>query len=133
MKVLLVDDEPIMLLTMKRMLSGIEGVELVGSFQQAEEAFTFLCNHDVDLAFFDIQIGSDDGIELARKLRFNHIELDIVFTTSHVDYAIHAYDVYPLDYMVKPISKKDWLKQLSGRLANVKVLRLSVIARWRIV
>ena len=106
MKVLLVDDEPIMLLAMKRMLSSIEGVELVGSFQQAEEAFVFLCNHDVDLAFLDIQIGSDDGIELARKLRFNHIELDIVFTTSHSDYAMQAYDVYPLDYMVKPISKK---------------------------
>ena len=106
MKVLLVDDEPIMLLAMKRMLSGIEGVELVGSFQQTEEAFAFLCKHDVDLAFFDIQIGSDDGIELARKLRLNHIEVDIVFTTSHADYAMQAYDVYPLDYMVKPISKK---------------------------
>ena len=64
MKVLLVDDEPIMLLAMKRMLSSIEGVELVGSFQQVEEAFVFLCNHDVDLAFLDIQIGSDDEISL---------------------------------------------------------------------
>jgi len=117
MKVLIVDDEPIMLLAMKRMLSSIEDVELVGCFQQAEEAFTFLCNHDVDLAFLDIQIASDDGIELARNLRLNHAELDIVFTTSHSDYAIQAYDVYPLDYMVKPISKKR-LVQTIARAAS---------------
>jgi len=104
-KVLIVDDEPIMLLTMKRMLSSIEGIELVGSFQQMEEAFTFLCKHDVDLAFLDIEIADENGIELARNLRSTNTDLDIVFTTSHADYAIQAYDVYPLDYMMKPISK----------------------------
>ena len=106
MKVLIVDDEPIMLLAMKRMLSTIEGIELVGSFQQAEAAFDFICTHDVDLAFLDIEIAGEDGIELARNLRQCQADLDIVFTTSHSDYAIEAYDVYPLDYMVKPISKK---------------------------
>lgn len=131
MKVLLVDDESIMLLAMKRMLSSIEGVELVGSFQRAEEAFTFLCNHDVDLAFLDIQIGNDDGIELARKLRLHHIELDIVFTTSHADYAMQAYDVYPLDYMVKPISKKrlaQTITRAASKREGISVVRSSPVA-----
>lgn len=136
MKVLIVDDEPIMLLAMKRMLSSIESVELVGSFQQVEEAFTFLCNHDVDLVFLDIQIASDDGIELARKLRFNHIELDIVFTTSHADYAMQAYDVYPLDYMVKPISKKrlaQTLKRAASKRQGSSVVSSSpVINRLKV-
>lgn len=105
MKVVIVDDEPIMLLAMKRMLSSIEGIELVGSFQNAAEAITFIEKHDIDLALLDIQIANDDGIELARHLRLTNTDLDIVFTTSHSDYAIEAYDVYPLDYMVKPISR----------------------------
>ncbi|NHN31319.1 response regulator [Paenibacillus agricola] len=106
MKVLLVDDEPAMLLAMKRLLSRIEGVELVGSFQNAAEALDFVRVRDVDLAFLDIQIAEDDGLELARSLRSIRAGLDIVFTTSHAEFAIQAYDVYPLDYMVKPISRK---------------------------
>lgn len=106
MKVLIVDDEPTMLFVMKRMLSTMEGVELVGSFQNAEEVLDFVRNGDVDLAFLDIKIAEDDGLELARRLRSLRTELDIVFITSHSEFALHAYDVYPLDYMVKPITRK---------------------------
>ncbi|GGD97753.1 response regulator [Paenibacillus nasutitermitis] len=105
MKVLLVDDEPAMLLAMKRMLSTMEDVELVGSFRNAAEVLAFVRNNDVDLAFLDIQIAADNGLELARSLRLIRPKLGIVFTTSHTEYALHAYDVYPLDYIVKPVSR----------------------------
>ncbi|OAS17882.1 response regulator [Paenibacillus oryzisoli] len=105
MKVLIIDDEPAMLFVMKRMLTTIEGVELVGSFQHAEEVLDFVRNGVVDLAFLDIKIAEDNGLELARRLRSLRSELDIVFITSHSEFALHAYDVYPLDYMVKPISR----------------------------
>ncbi|WP_340399995.1 response regulator [Paenibacillus sp. FSL H8-0079] len=105
MKVLIVDDEPAMLLAMKRMLSNMQDVEIVGSFQNTAEALDFVKNREVDLAFLDIQIAADNGLELARSLISVCNDLDIVFTTSHAEYAIHAYDVYPLDYMVKPISR----------------------------
>lgn len=106
MKVVVVDDEPIMLLAMKRMLSDMEGIELIGSFQHAAEVSAFIENEHVDLAFLDIQIATANGIELARQLRLMNKELDIVFTTSHSGYAMEAYDVYPLDYIVKPISRQ---------------------------
>ncbi|MFX3631742.1 MAG: response regulator [Candidatus Pristimantibacillus sp.] len=105
MKVLIVDDEPVMLLIMKRLLSEMEGVVLVGSFNNASEALELVRVSEVDLAFLDIQIAADDGLELARSLRSLCPDLDIVFTTSHAEYAMDAYDVYPLDYMVKPISR----------------------------
>lgn len=106
MKVLIVDDEPAMLLAMKRLLSNMEDVELVGSFRNAAEALDFVRDREVDLAFLDIKIAKDDGLELARSLRLIRSKLDIVFTTSHSEFAMDAYDVYPLDYMVKPISRK---------------------------
>ncbi len=105
MKVLVVDDEPAMLLAMKRLLSDIEGVELVGCFRNAETTLAFVRENDVHLAFLDIQIAAEDGLQLARGLQALRADLDIVFTTSHTEYAIHAYDVYPLDYMVKPIAR----------------------------
>ncbi len=104
MKVLIVDDEPAMLLALKRMLSKMEDVELVGSFRSAAEALDFVRRSDVDLALLDISIAEDDGLELARNLRAIRAGLDIVFTTSHAEFALPAYDVYPLDYIVKPIS-----------------------------
>ncbi|MFC5702717.1 response regulator [Cohnella faecalis] len=116
MRVLIVDDEPAMLLAMKRLLASMDGVELVGSFRSAQEAADFVRDGDVDLAFLDIQIGADDGLELARSLRSVRADLDIVFTTSHAEYAMDAYDVYPLDYMVKPISRKR-LSQTIARAA----------------
>ncbi|WP_249866366.1 response regulator [Paenibacillus konkukensis] len=96
----------------------MQGVELVGSFQHAEEALNFVRSGDVDLAFLDIKIARDDGLELARRLRSLRTELDIVFTTSHSEFALHAYDVYPLDYMVKPISRNrlaQTVAQAAGR------------------
>lgn len=106
MRVLVVDDEPAMLLAMKRLLSKLEGVELAGSFRTAAEALDFVRDHTVDMAFLDIEIGDDSGLELARGVRSLCADADIVFTTSHTEYAMPAYDVYPLDYMVKPISGK---------------------------
>jgi two-component SAPR family response regulator len=117
MRVLVVDDEPAMLLAMKRLLSKAEGVELAGSFRDAAEALAFVRDNHVDLAFLDIMIGEDNGLELARSLRSICADADIVFTTSHAEFAMPAYDVYPLDYMVKPVSGKR-LEQTISRAAG---------------
>ncbi|CAM4371079.1 two-component SAPR family response regulator [Paenibacillus endophyticus] len=117
MRVLIVDDEPAMLLAMERLLSKVEHVELVGGFQTASEALEFVRVTDVDLAFLDIKIAADNGLELARSLRSICTDLDIVFVTSHSDYAFEAFDVYPLDYMVKPISRNR-LAQTISRAAS---------------
>jgi two-component SAPR family response regulator len=119
MRVLVVDDEPAMLLAMKRLLSKTEGVKLAGSFRNAAEALDFVRDNKVDLAFLDIKIGEDNGLELARSLRTLCADADIVFTTSHAEYAMPAYDEYPLDYMVKPISGK----RLEQTIARATVRR----------
>jgi len=106
LKVLLVDDEPAMLLAMRMLLTKMEGVELVGSFRHAAEAIEWMQADKVDLAFLDIQLVNESGLELAKRLRELDPELNIVFTTSHTEFSMQAYDVYPLDYMVKPISRK---------------------------
>lgn len=118
MKVLLVDDEHAMLLAMKIMLARIEGVELVGACRSAAEALDFARETEFDLAFLDIQLAGDNGLDLARSLRSLDANLDIVFTTSHTGFAMQAYDVYPLDYMVKPISKKRLAQTISRAAAG---------------
>ncbi len=104
MKVVIIDDDQAMLTVMKRRLARIEGVEVAASMQQVPDAREYFRRHSADLAFIDIEIAGDNGLQLARELRDHHRELDIVFVTSHKEYALDAFDSYPLDYMIKPIS-----------------------------
>lgn len=103
--VLMVDDEPAMLAVMRRKLERIEGVVVVGSCQTSDEALESLKRERVDLIFVDIKIADDNGLELARRIRDITGEIEIVFVTSHKEYAFDSFDIYPLDYMVKPVSQ----------------------------
>lgn len=104
-KVVVIDDEKAMHLVMKRLIAEISDVDLVGCYHNAEQALHYIAQHDIDLVFIDIMIGQDHGLDVARKLRSTHSEIDIVFVTSHKEYAIDSFDSYPLDYMIKPVSK----------------------------
>lgn len=106
MKVIIIDDEQAMLAIMQRMLRKIEGVEIIGGFQSVKEALLFTQDTAVDIAFVDIMIADESGLELARRLRAGQKDMEIVFVTSHREYAVDAFDTYPLDYMVKPVSQK---------------------------
>jgi two-component SAPR family response regulator len=106
MKVLLIDDEHAMLTALSQLLSRIEDVVIAGMVRSSAEAVAFAAEHVVDLAFIDIKIAEDSGLTLALELRKMHADLDIVFVTSHKEYALDAFDAYPLDYIVKPISGK---------------------------
>lgn len=107
MKVILVDDEKSMLLIMKKMLSKIPGIEVAGIFQNAGDAFGFIsAEHGVDMAFLDISMPGESGLELAQRIPSVNSGMDVVFLTSHKEYALDAFDVHAFDYLVKPVSQE---------------------------
>jgi len=106
MKVAFIDDEKAMHFIMTRMLSKIDEVEIVGSFQETETAFSFLTSNRVDLVFLDIHMPRENGLDFARRLRESGWQKKIVFVTSQKEYALSAFDVYAYDYIVKPISQE---------------------------
>ncbi len=116
MKVLVIDDEQAMHLVMRQLLSQIDGVDVAGCYQHPAEAVEQIRREAIDLVFIDIKIGQDNGLQVARELRAAHRELDIVFVTSHKEYAMDSFDSYPLDYMIKPVSKSR-LEQTVARAA----------------
>ncbi len=126
MKVLIVDDEQAMLLVMRRLLEKIDGIEIVGSFRTAEDALALARRETVDLAFVDIMIAGDNGLELARLMRAAQGTMEIVFVTSHSDFAYESFDVYPLDYMVKPISAKRLEQTITRAVARKAAYRTRV-------
>lgn len=105
MKVILIDDEKPMLFIMQKMISKIPEIEIVGSFQNAGDAYKFIKGNKVDLAFVDINMPEENGLDFARKLSDETENIAISFLTAHKEFALEAFEVHAFDYIVKPVSQ----------------------------
>ncbi|KHD36701.1 chemotaxis protein CheY [Clostridium acetobutylicum] len=106
MKVIIVDDDKAMFLIIKKMLSKIPNVEVIGMFDKLSSTMKFLEDNEVDLAFLDIKISGDNGIDLAKQIAKLERQINIVFISSYKEFALDSFDVFPLDYIVKPVSQE---------------------------
>jgi two-component system LytT family response regulator len=100
MKVFLVDDERLAIERLTRLLTATGRVEIVGSSTDPVEALACLQAHAVDVLFLDIQMPGLTGFELLERL---DRDLTVVFTTAYDRYAIDAFSVNSIDYLLKPI------------------------------
>lgn len=100
MKCLIVDDEPIARLGMKRLVGRHADLEIAAMLSSAEEAAEFLANNTVDLIFLDIRMQGMTGMEFAAHIPDPAM---VIFTTAYSEYALESYEVDALDYLVKPI------------------------------
>lgn len=104
MKVILIDDEKAMHFIMNKLLAKITTIEVVGEFYDTASASLFVPQHEVDLAFVDINMPGESGLHFARRMAEEQPHLHIVFVTSNKDFALDAFDLFALDYIVKPVS-----------------------------
>jgi two-component system LytT family response regulator len=103
MRAYVVDDEPLAVQRLTRMLEATGRVEIAGSATDPEEALTFLRGHPVDVLFLDIQMPGMTGFELLERLDRDPF---VVFTTAYDRYALNAFDVNSVDYLLKPIDRE---------------------------
>jgi two-component system LytT family response regulator len=96
----LVDDEPLALERLRRLLERTGLVEVVGSTTEPEIAVTALTANPPDVCFLDIQMPRLDGFEVLARLPSQPI---VIFTTAHDQYALKAFGVNSVDYLLKPI------------------------------
>ncbi|MFC5700743.1 response regulator [Cohnella faecalis] len=124
MKVILVDDEPVMHLIMRKMLVKHPELQVTGEFSDTRSAAAFLSEHaDIDLAFVDISMPGDNGLSFAAKLEETGCLTQIVFVTSHKDYALKAFELSVLDYLVKPVTQERLERTVHRALASKKSVR----------
>ena len=104
-------------------LSGFDAFLHVKSFDNATDCFRYLQDYEADMLFLDIEMPGKNGLWLANKVK--HLPIPIVFVTSHTGYAIQAFEVCALDYIIKPVQPEDitdMLERLSVRLARAEHL-----------
>ena len=111
LRTLIVDDEPHSRARLRKLLSGEEDVELVGECTSAEDAIELIEDALPDLVFLDVQMPGMDGFQLLEKLRVPALPA-IIFVTAHDEYALRAFDVHALDYLLKPYSRARFVDAL---------------------
>ena len=104
-RVLLVDDEPMANTILRHLLKDFPAVEVAGACTEPEAALEFCAAQPVDAAFLDIEMPRVKGMELADKIRRLLPEVRLVFVTAYPDYALRAFDVNALDYLLKPVDR----------------------------
>ena len=100
-KCLLLDDEPIAIRIIERHLENFPEMEVVGRFNSAPPAMSFLRNNEVDLIFSDIEMPQINGLQFLKSLKNAPA---LIFTTAYRNYAVEAFDLDVIDYLMKPIS-----------------------------
>lgn len=102
MKCIIIDDNEIALLATKQCASKVDTLNIVGTFNDAIQALSFITSNPVDLIFLDIEMPELNGMEFIRAL--SQPRPIIILTTSHTEFALEAYEQNVLDYLVKPIT-----------------------------
>jgi two-component system LytT family response regulator len=101
MRALIVDDERIARAELTRLLAAHPEIEISGEARNGEEALELIARLVPDLLFLDIQMPGLTGFELLERL--DQVP-QVIFTTAYDQYAIQAFEVSALDYLLKPIA-----------------------------
>ena len=97
-----------------RMTEDVTDLNIIGSFTDSDDVLPFAQNHQIDVAFLDIEMPGMNGIELARRLRELRSDIMIVFVTAYESY-VHESNVIGGDYyLLKPYSKDMILKMMDN-------------------
>jgi two-component system LytT family response regulator len=118
-RVFLVDDEPLALRRLARMLEATGRVEIVGQSSDPEAAIDAIrAAADLDLVFLDISMPDIDGFEVCARLPATVM---VVFTTAHDEHALRAFQTNAIDYLLKPI-RDDELSRSLDKLDRLREL-----------
>ncbi len=101
MKTLLIDDERLARSELRRLLAAFGEIEIVGEAANAKEARQQIEALRPDLLFLDVQMPGESGMELLETLETPAPE--VIFTTAYDEFAVKAFDLNALDYLLKPV------------------------------
>ena len=112
LRVLIVDDEPLALEYMERLLGDVKGVEIVARCRSGREALAELQHQAVDLMFLDIQMPGLNGLDVVKRCQ-SDVMPAVVFATAYDEYAVRAFEANAVDYLLKPFESERVVEAVS--------------------
>ncbi|NIK78523.1 two-component SAPR family response regulator [Paenibacillus castaneae] len=116
-RAVIIEDEKPILDLMKVIIGRNANYRIVGAFTNPIEALEKLEEIKPDVAFVDVEMPKMNGVELSQNIRKLSIKTEIVFTTAYKDYALEAFGVEALDYILKPVTPSA-VQRVAERLIN---------------
>jgi DNA-binding LytR/AlgR family response regulator len=107
---MIIDDEPLAIQLLTSYIARIEGLILLQCCSNAVEALRYLRSEQIDLLFLDIEMPKVTGLDLMKSLASKP---KVIFTTAYRDYAIDAFDLDVVDYLLKPITFERFLRAVN--------------------
>jgi two-component system LytT family response regulator len=117
-RALIVDDEPLARTRLQRLLRARADVEVVGAAANADESVEKITDLAPDLIFLDIQMPGLGGFDVLRQIGGSGRPF-VIFTTAHAQYALRAFEVHALDYLLKPFDAERLNASLDRALAMI--------------
>src|SRR5438067_7074953 len=118
---LIVDDEQLARDELAFLLKSVDEVEIVAQGKNGVEAVNLIKEHEPDLVFLDVQMPGLDGFGVIKKLVAQKVPMpQIVFATAFDQYAVKAFEVNALDYILKPFDKKRIAQTVQKAIKNIK-------------
>lgn len=120
MRTILIDDERLALEVLEQMLSSFKEIQIVGSYTDYKEVLEELDEIKPEIIFLDIEMGEMDGLELANIIVSKLGDIDIIFVTAYSQFAVDAFEINAIDYLLKPVQEKRLEKAINRLIANKK-------------
>lgn len=122
MRIIYVDDEPMAITRFELLAGGMSEVTDLKTFRNPLYALHFAKENDVDVAFLDVEMRQMNGLELASQLTAVNKNTKIVFITAYSEYALPAYGIDALGYLLKPYTREKIKNELikAGRMRDVR-------------
>lgn len=113
MNVIYVDDELPAIDNFRLTTANFQDITELNTFQSGEKALEFVKNNTVDVAFLDMEMPGIHGLELAKALKEHDSRIRIIFVTAYSKYALDAWSVDAIGYLMKPYTSSELRKELN--------------------
>jgi two-component system, LytTR family, response regulator len=127
-KTLIVDDEPLARRNIRLLLEKDPQIEILDECRNGREAVKAINALSPDLIFLDIQMPEMDGFDVVARVGPEHIQA-IIFVTAFDQYALKAFDVHALDYLLKPFDDERFTHALRRAKAQIEAREINKLGR----
>lgn len=139
LRAIIVDDEELSVKRLSRILSkSSDEIDICRTFLNPLDAYEFVKTNPIDIAFLDISMPEIDGMKLSRCLSEHDDSIEIIFITGYDEYAIRAFEMSAMDYLLKPVTTErisitlDKIRKKYKKTANEPILEVRLFNGFKI-
>jgi two-component system LytT family response regulator len=128
LRLLIVDDEPLIRSGLRSELANLSNIEIVGECPDGRSAITAIRAKNPDIVLLDVQLGDCTGLDVVREIGVESMPM-VIFVTAYDEYALKAFELNAVDYLLKPFDEERLRKSIERASERLAAKNQAAIAR----